>query len=1259
MPRLLALLALSAGFSAPLALADDLPETPKVAEGWKIELVVQAPQIMYPTAIVVAPDGTIYLGQDPMDMPGPPTQPIDSIVTLKEGKVSVFAEKLWSVMGLEWVDGALYVVHAPYLSVFRDKDGDGRAEERTDLITGLGPRLPGFNGINDHIASGLRLGMDGYLYIAVGDKGIPKGVARDGTTIQMFSGGVIRIRPDGTGLEIVSTGERNPLSVALTSTDEIFTYGNDDDSHQWPNSLTHHIVSGHYGYPYQFLTAPERCLPIVAGKIGGAGAQGICYNEDGLPEKYRGNLIFCDWGTQMVTRYIVERAGGTFRLKAKEVLVEKGELDDFRPFAIAVAADGASFYLVDWAFNGWLAAGPKTGRLYRLRYEGPDKVTPAARPSGQDLTSLIAALDHPAHSLRLASQRALAKLGPRAVPGLVERLKQAEPITGRLHALWALDAINTPEARAAIRAALINPDPELRLQAIRSAGVRRDRATLPQLRAALADSDARLRREAAIALAKTGRASDGPSLYAALGDPDSFASWAIRWAIRQLQGWDESALVAALLDPKRRDDALKLTDEAWDARVVNALTLALSKTQESGARARIVANLAGLYRQYPPWSGHWFGTNPLAGSFPEKTKDWDRNAMAKIIETLGRGLDDPAVEVRRKAIAGLLAAGPPAASLLRARLMAETDPINLGAMAQGLGRLVDTASLPLLTALVRDRKRPVEVRAAVLDALAAFRDRPAIVARLGVVYDPQAPAPLVALALVALGRAGLLPPNDLIGFLDRPEPVVRAAALWSLAARPDLPPNVCQALLAKLDDPSPEVAKAALGAIANLRLRAAIPKLLELSQRKTYRTEVLVALAAMPDPRALTLYVNALSDPSPELRRMGESALLAIRDLVAGELESQARAGRFEGPAALAVERILTRFRPITDWRVIGPFPRTIAQVFLGEPAIDFAQSHIGAGGLPIAWKARQADPATGKVVLDDLKAGAGDRGGFGYDINGSPDLAAFAFAEIESDSDRPALLLVGSSGTILVAVNEQLVHHVEQPEGRPYAPDSDLMRISLKKGQNRLLLLSRQGIGAWSFSVQISDPSESLFTTQPGPTSLAELRDYALNHDGDPAKGTAIFFDPKGIGCAKCHSAGGRGGAKVGPDLSGLALKYDKAEIIRSVLEPSSRIATGYQPVLVATTDGQVIAGLPRAENAVELELVAADGRVLRIAKAGIVERRVSHVSLMPVGLVDTLRPEQFADLIAFLRSLRSGPSPGKGSAEATAVGPRPKAVR
>ncbi len=177
------------GLSLIVALSTAIPcgaespprPLPAVADGWTIEPFAEAPRILFPTAIVAARDGTFYVGSDPMDMPGPPTEPIDSVLAIRDGKARTFADRLWSVMGLEWVDGTLYVVHAPFLSAFRDTDGDGKADERVNLMTGLGPRVPGFNGMNDHVASGVRLGMDGFLYIAVGDKGIPRGVARDGT----------------------------------------------------------------------------------------------------------------------------------------------------------------------------------------------------------------------------------------------------------------------------------------------------------------------------------------------------------------------------------------------------------------------------------------------------------------------------------------------------------------------------------------------------------------------------------------------------------------------------------------------------------------------------------------------------------------------------------------------------------------------------------------------------------------------------------------------------------------------------------------------------------------------------------------------------------------------------------------------------------------------------------------------------------------------------------------------------------------------
>lgn len=1251
---------------ASAAGADGPPQLPKVADGWTVDLIAQAPSIAFPTAVVVAPDGTIYLGQDPMDMPGPPSKPIDSVVTIKDGKVRTFADGLYAVMGLEWVDKTLYIVHAPFLSAFTDTDGDGRADRRVDLMTGLGPANPAFSGINDHIASGMRLGMDGFLYIAVGDKGIPRGVGKDGATIRMKGGGAIRIRPDGSDLEIVSTGERNPLSVALTDRDDVFSYGNDDDSHRWPNSLTHHIVGGHYGYPYEFLTAPWRCLPITSGQVGGSGAQAIVYNEDGLAPQYHGNLLACDWGLQTVFRYELTKAGATFRASKREPLVTKGTLGDFRPFSLAVEADRNGLILVDWAYNGWLADGPKTGRLYRLRYGGSDKVTPRSRafqcghdpdPTGRRLD-----LNHPALSVRLAAQRSLGSQPPNIPVPLRNDLSRAfdvegrlhadvfrpeDPLalrdsfeSGRIHALWALDLLNSPTARASIRDALSHPSSAVRFQAVRSVGIRRDKEATKAVAKLLGDPDPAVRREAAVALGRIGDASSAPALYAALGQADRFVAWSVRAAIRKLGAWDASAIHAALRDPKRRDDALALADESWALPAIDALNLAFAEESDPTVRSRMLANLAGQYRKYPEWTGAWFGTNPLAGTFPSKTVDWDPRAMQAVLVGLARGLVDPVASVRRNAIVAMAAVGPEVAANFLAAVPREVDPTNRAAMIAALGRWGEPKALPMLGQIIGAKDQPLALRLTALDALGGINSRQAFNLRFAIVFDPSAPPELVARALPALGRSGALPPNDLADFLEgKPRPV-QVAALLALRDVAKLAPEVKERIVAKLDDPDPDVRHAAIDAVARLRLAEAVPKLIALAKSEESRSDATVALATMPDPRALDVFLAALDDRNPDLRRVGQSALLRIRGQVSAELTRRARAGGFTGPSAEAVERVLTDFRPIVAWRVIGPFPRTTAQVFFGERSIDFARAHPGVEGRPIAWQSRPGDPKLGRVVLDDFKGGRGDVGGFGYDANGSPDLAAFAYADIPSDRDRDALLLVGSSGPIAISLNETILHNQGSVAGRPYLPDSDVVRVKLVRGTNRLLLRSRQGIGAWTFSVQVSEPTEPLFIARPKPSGIEALRSFALNHSGDVRKGEELFFDARGLNCAKCHSVSGRGTANVGPDLTGLALKYDKVEVIRSVLEPSSRIATGYQPMVVAKRDGVVLTGLVRAETDSHVELVDSEVKLARIPKAEIEARRVGDVSLMPAGQVDGMTPIDFADLVAYLMSLKT-PNP------------------
>ena len=378
---------------------------PQPAPGWSIELAAEAPRICDPTSIVVAADGTIYVGQGPTEKTGSAGPGSGSVLGIKDGKSCVFAEGLGTVSGLEWIDGALYVVHPPELSSFRDTDRKGRADERIELVTGLGPTALATLGINDHIAAGVRAGIDGYLYLAVGDKGVSRAVGKDGRSLKLAGGGVIRVRPDGTGLGVVLTGERNPRSIALSASGEIFTVSAGDAGKRRSGGLTHHIAGGHYGYPYQFLTALS--APAPHGRRGRrTGDSRRLLLRGRLARSLSRQPVRLRPGPAVCRLFRAPRVRGTFAVARQTAVVSKGLVADFHPLALSVTADGTGFWLVDRANDAWHSAGPATGRLYRLTYSGADRVSPTRRPRGIALHDRTAA-PRPPGPFRPASRAAL------------------------------------------------------------------------------------------------------------------------------------------------------------------------------------------------------------------------------------------------------------------------------------------------------------------------------------------------------------------------------------------------------------------------------------------------------------------------------------------------------------------------------------------------------------------------------------------------------------------------------------------------------------------------------------------------------------------------------------------------------------------------------------------------------------------------------------------------------------------------------------
>jgi putative heme-binding domain-containing protein len=122
---------------------------------------------------------------------------------------------------------------------------------------------------------------------------------------------------------------------------------------------------------------------------------------------------------------------------------------------------------------------------------------------------------------------------------------------------------------------------------------------------------------------------------------------------------------------------------------------------------------------------------------------------------------------------------------------------------------------------------------------------------------------------------------------------------------------------------------------------------------------------------------------------------------------------------------------------------------------------------------------------------------------------------------------------------------------------------------------------------------------------------------------------------CASCHRFGSIG-ADIGPDLSTIASRFKKRDIVEAILWPSKTISDQYDVTIVETADGNTLAGFVVSEDGPALKMRTADtvGRAFEVPKNTVKRRTKSPVSMMPEGLVDELSQQQIAGLIAFLQS-------------------------
>ena len=199
----------------------------------------------------------------------------------------------------------------------------------------------------------------------------------------------------------------------------------------------------------------------------------------------------------------------------------------------------------------------------------------------------------------------------------------------------------------------------------------------------------------------------------------------------------------------------------------------------------------------------------------------------------------------------------------------------------------------------------------------------------------------------------------------------------------------------------------------------------------------------------------------------------------------------------------------------------------------------------------------------------------------------------------------------------------------RPGGKDPPVQRDRSRSAQ---AVASSQGLPA-------PDPALAIFGAEPAASrdrrATIDAYRQAATLGGRPASGRLIFQKT----CATCHRVSGEG-IEVGPDLATVAGRTAD-DLLLHILDPNREVAANFVNYNVATTDGRTVSGIIVSESATALILKRAEGATDVIPRAQVETIASTGLSLMPEGLEKGLTPQDLADLMAFLKSIKA-PSAG-----------------
>ncbi len=588
-----------------------------------------APAFHSPSSMGVSATGDVFVSEDEYNTQADRHEGICRVKMLHDSngnghadRVTVFADHLNAPQGMTFVGDTLFVVHAPYVTAFRDTNGDGVADERIELITGLGPKP---EGLVHHIPSGIRMGIDGWLYIAIGDKGIPPSArGRDGRTVSLMGGGIVRVRPDGTGLELFCIHTRNIFDVDIDPYMNIFTRDNTNDGDGWWSRLTQMQRGADIGYPSLYQHYADALIQPIADYGGGGATGGVYVHEPYFPGNYGDSLYTLDWARGTLYRHVLTAKGADFTATQDEFA--KGG------FPTGVDVDGRGrMYLCNWDRQSWGDSGP-VGVVYQI--------TPKGQPVGPtfpvvktlSVEELVDALRSPSAVLRREAQfELLSRHATSAASKLGNLARSNAPLYARVAAIFTLEQLQRRESHPFL--AKLVQDPSVREFALRALA---DRDTdisdvNPNLfGACLGDKNPRVREQAAIGLGRLSYGHFMPALVPLTGDPDQMVRHAAMQSLRAFGaqgGWDACAkYLGGSTTVEVASGALRTMRVTHMPGCVDAVEKYLSEENRPAMRREAIRALACLYEAPAKPDYIWWGTRPDTRGPYYKSTPWEQTA---------------------------------------------------------------------------------------------------------------------------------------------------------------------------------------------------------------------------------------------------------------------------------------------------------------------------------------------------------------------------------------------------------------------------------------------------------------------------------------------------------------------------------------------------------------------------------------------------------------------------------------------------------